>query len=124
MTPELKAKWIDALTSGAYKQGRFRLKRTKEAFCCLGVLCDISETGQWITAKNGEHFFYPHAGSTMLCHGAERCISGLSWQLRECLGLPADAHLNLVQMNDNKVPFNEIAAWIENNVRTQIAKVI
>jgi len=34
-------KWIEALRSGKYKQGRHHLKNKGE-FCCLGVFCDIS----------------------------------------------------------------------------------
>lgn len=41
MTPELKAKWIAALRSGEYPQGRKRLK-SSDGYCCLGVLCAIT----------------------------------------------------------------------------------
>ena len=50
MKPEIKQKWIDALSTATYKQGRERL-RHKDEFCCLGVLCDIysRETGvEWV----------------------------------------------------------------------------
>lgn len=40
MSPELKAKWVAALRSGEYKQGR-EVLRNGDQFCCLGVLCDI-----------------------------------------------------------------------------------
>lgn len=49
MNPEVKEKWVAALESGEYKQGKQALK-TVEGFCCLGVLCDIhaKETGgEW-----------------------------------------------------------------------------
>ena len=45
MNPAVKAKWVAALRSGDYKQGRGALKATTfrgDEFCCLGVLCDIS----------------------------------------------------------------------------------
>jgi hypothetical protein len=46
MNPEIKAKWVAALRSGEYKQGRGQL-RSEDRFCCLGVLCDLhaKETG-------------------------------------------------------------------------------
>lgn len=51
MNPEVKAKWIDALTSGEYSQTK-RCLRDKNGYCCLGVLTDlyIKETGQgkWV----------------------------------------------------------------------------
>lgn len=40
MNPEIKAKWLAALRSGEYKQGRGEL-RNGDSFCCLGVLCDL-----------------------------------------------------------------------------------
>lgn len=41
LKPEVKAKWIAALTSGEYKQGRNWLRTSEDGFCCLGVLCDL-----------------------------------------------------------------------------------
>ncbi len=37
---ELVKKWVAALRSGDYKQGREQL-RNGDQFCCLGVACDI-----------------------------------------------------------------------------------
>lgn len=42
MNPEIKAKWVSALRSGEYKQGRGRLRSPQDGFCCLGVLCDLA----------------------------------------------------------------------------------
>lgn len=46
MLPEWKTKWLAALRSGEYAQGRSAL-RVNDTFCCLGVLCDVvhKETG-------------------------------------------------------------------------------
>ena len=41
MNQEIKEKWVEALRSGKYKQGRSRLKDNENHYCCLGVLCDI-----------------------------------------------------------------------------------
>lgn len=40
MNEEIKAKWIAALRSGDYVQGRNGLRKEGK-YCCLGVLCDI-----------------------------------------------------------------------------------
>lgn len=46
MPKELKAKWVKALRSGKYKQGRGRLYNPETAsFCCLGVLEHICLNG-------------------------------------------------------------------------------
>lgn len=45
MNKEIKEKWVAALRSGEYKQGKSALKETqdgKDAFCCYGVLCDLA----------------------------------------------------------------------------------
>lgn len=46
MKPKIKKLWVEALRSGKYKQGKRALK-TKNGYCCLGVLCDISNLGEW-----------------------------------------------------------------------------
>lgn len=46
MDPELKAKWVKALRSGEYEQARETLRTRRPeghfAYCCLGVLMDIT----------------------------------------------------------------------------------
>lgn len=42
MKPAVKKKWLAALRSGEYKQGKTgQLKDEKGGYCCLGVLCDV-----------------------------------------------------------------------------------
>lgn len=41
MKAEIKEKWIAALESGEYEQGREYLHKGNK-FCCLGVLCDLA----------------------------------------------------------------------------------
>ena len=49
---EHREMWTSALRSGYYKQTTGALQRRdyggREAYCCLGVACDISELGEWI----------------------------------------------------------------------------
>jgi hypothetical protein len=52
MKADIKAKWLKALRSGKYKQGKERLQTTAGRFCCLGVLCDLH--AQATGAKWGE----------------------------------------------------------------------
>jgi hypothetical protein len=50
MNKKVKKLWVDALTSGEYKQTKGTLK-DETGFCCLGVLCDIytkeTKNGVW-----------------------------------------------------------------------------
>jgi len=45
MNEEVKKKWVEALRSGEYEQGRCALNREGK-FCCLGVLCDVHRLEQ------------------------------------------------------------------------------
>lgn len=42
MDQKLKTKWIKALRSGKFKQGKFYFEKDNH-FCCLGVLCYTQE---------------------------------------------------------------------------------
>jgi hypothetical protein len=57
MNPEVKARWVAALRSGEYKQGAGQLRTAQQAFCCLGVLCDLyakeSELESWDSFELG-----------------------------------------------------------------------
>jgi hypothetical protein len=46
MKKEIAAYWVSELRSGKYKQGRNQLKFA-DLYCCLGVLCEISQRGRW-----------------------------------------------------------------------------
>lgn len=55
MDPAIKEKWVAALRSGAYEQGRNQL-RTANGYCCLGVLCDLIDPDGWVGNRHyGEH---------------------------------------------------------------------
>jgi len=42
MNKRIKTRWLKALRSGKYKQGRYALRtKSDNGFCCLGVLCDL-----------------------------------------------------------------------------------
>jgi hypothetical protein len=97
MTPELKQKWIDALRSGKYQQGRSALRTKDDRFCCLGVLCDIVDPSGWEPPAAG---IYAHLGH-----------SGLpdSKFLGDVCGLYAGAAADLSKMNDSGYTFERIA---------------
>lgn len=41
LKPEIKARWLTALRSDKYTQGKYNLRR-QDKFCCLGVLGDLA----------------------------------------------------------------------------------
>lgn len=107
MDPIIKSKWLHALRSGEYKQGKGRL-REHAAYCCLGVLCDIhaKETGgRW---SSNEYL---------------DCAGILPVKVRDWAGLEArDPVVDgldgrcLSSHNDNGKPFPEIADLIEKHL--------
>jgi hypothetical protein len=100
MDAEIKAKWVEALRSGKYEQGQNRLRRG-DAFCCLGVLCDVVGGGEW----ERDQFVIER----------ERGISYLPRPMRRWLD-DSDAEEALVTMNDDGVPFTEIADYIDKRL--------
>jgi hypothetical protein len=57
MDPVAKKKWVDALRSGKYNQGRGRLRHDDE-YCCLGVFCDLIDDGEWSEPTFSGIYFY------------------------------------------------------------------
>ena len=53
MNNELLQIWVDALRSGQFKQGTGTLRNSDDEYCCLGVLCQLSELGTWKARDTG-----------------------------------------------------------------------
>jgi hypothetical protein len=54
MDPNVRSRWVAALRSGDYAQGRELLHRRSadgELFCCLGVLCDLAYRDGVVTRR-------------------------------------------------------------------------
>lgn len=102
MNGELKAKWLEALRSGKYKQGRGRLRDESNQFCCLGVLCDVGGLGAW-GIDDGGYFYEVNGWKSTLVPPASDVIDRYE--------------ADLMALNDgNRLSFKEIADWIEENI--------
>ena len=128
MNPEVKAKWLDALRSGRYRQGVGGLL-TEGKFCCLGVLCDLAVkegVGEWIGASDwtGVNRFAPaDAAENKARSGGYLPIEVARWAgIDNSHWSPEDDDVTvdiyvgskyLSLMNDDHVPFTEIANHIE-----------
>jgi hypothetical protein len=113
MNPEVKKLWLDALRSGEYKQGRYKL-RGIGGYCCLGVLCDLhsktAEGHKWCDAK------FLAGGSTYLGDAY-----GLPTEVRSWAGLlgSTDREVTVARLgedNDRGSTFAEIADRIEREL--------
>lgn len=99
MDKELKAKWVEALRSGSYKQATTYLYDSHDGgFCCLGVLgCVLG-----IPSKAME--------------GASE-ITTMPYRFVYDAGVSEDTARKLaMEMNDSGVPFAQIADYIEANL--------
>lgn len=110
MKAELKQKWIEALRSGEYKQGRMYLRDTSDRYCCLGVLVDVSGF-QWGTTHKHAYQYGFHSDL-----GYRNC-TGLNDQQQVELGIDYDTMNKLMGMNDGQgATFTEIANWIDQHI--------
>ena len=124
MKPEIKQKWIDALATATYKQGKEVLRNKNDEFCCLGVLCDIysKETGVgWELSDD--------VSETMEIEG---CISYLPIKVMNWAGLESNAPIveiegmgDVIQFvgNEDMIPLT----WVNDRLNytfSQIAELI
>lgn len=57
MDVEAKTKWLEALRSGKYTQGKSGLHNIpNDTFCCLGVLCDVQGVYRGEPKDPGSHW--------------------------------------------------------------------
>lgn len=59
MNKEIQDRWVAALRSGEYKQGKYRLQRDDDTYCCLGVLCDLAVKDGVVAAFDGRRELPP-----------------------------------------------------------------
>ena len=96
MNAELKAKWVDALRSGEYRQGTGWLERGG-AYCCLGVLCAIQDS-EWRGYWTNDSMYTETLPLNLNADLADR------------------ERRDLADMNDRGKSFSEIADYIEKNL--------
>lgn len=99
-------KWLDALRSGQYEQGKSWLCRNGK-YCCLGVACEVFELPKEIV---GDRVKY--AGST----GPAPCQVVDALGLHSDTGWTVDGGDSVVTLNDRaRKTFAEIADILEAN---------
>ena len=142
MDKEIKAKWLTALRSGDYAQGKGALRRAQDdTYCCLGVLCDVMAQegkGEWIAEGSSpdDYFLFVTDGfdkSMDIFAAANEGHSetaGLPYKLADALGLDTAGRMpegafvdtqggnawSLVGLNDSAdYTFEEIADVIDEH---------
>jgi hypothetical protein len=114
-TPQQRSlllRWVKALRSGRYVQAQNALREkdfyTKRvSYCCLGVLCNVSDLGRWKHHTLFVPFDEPMGGG----------VFSLPPSIRQAAGLTEAHQETLMVMNDVKQQnFTNIADWIERNI--------
>lgn len=115
---EVKEAWTQALRSGKYDQGKHALRTKDNKFCCLGVLCDISNVGVWALQGDGSYRYK--------CEGYNNNSGeGLPIAVQDWAGIIGTSNPVLKQndfkglysaagLNDDGTPFFQIADLIES----------
>jgi hypothetical protein len=96
MDKKLKMKWVKALESGKFKQGKERLS-AGGYYCCLGVLREIAFKGQ-------------------RCSTLGDYSNLLNPEIQREAGLTKRTQQALAAKNDVGETFKEIAAWIRKHL--------
>lgn len=99
-------KWVDALRSGKYKQGRQCLRRGDD-FCCLGVGCEVAMDNGVPIRKTQDGELYRYGGRASAMPDSAYRWYGLR---------PGQEQDQLIRLNDvHRNSFTEIADYIEEH---------
>lgn len=104
MKRDVAMKWVKALRSGKYRQGKSMLQDNRGRFCCLGILQGPVlgmpiETREEVLSDEAKE-----AAGMMTCNGTPAFPAHI--------GIKRDG---LADANDHGWNFSSIAAWIEKN---------
>lgn len=116
MKKEAKKRWVEALLSEEYRQGKDSLctvDGSGESFCCLGVLLDIEYDGDWVLDYSTTTF---HVYGVDDVGGEYIQTQFLPSQFRDAMGISDEEMVALTNMNDTGETFASIAGWIEESL--------
>ena len=129
MNKEIKARWIERLRSGNYRQVGGPLHCNKGGFCALGVLADIyleDHGEQWQRTGGANYFITQERQHPRMGRVVDECYSTLPFRVAEWAEISPGAQDDIAVMNDelgeprseagylqHVNDFNKIADWIE-----------
>lgn len=109
MNQEIKQRWIEALRSGKYTQTQGNL-RDHIGYCCLGVLCDLYTKEHNEDWEDDNSF----ANQTAVLPSCVIQWAGLVYPNPDISY--GGENTSLAGVNDDEVPFSEIADLIEEQL--------
>lgn len=135
MNPVVKEKWLAALRSGEYKQGRYRLAKRRLGaeeweYCCLGVLCELAiQDGVKLTRKFEEQEIGPDKFDLSIWEATRYTPPGrygdsafLPEEVADWAGLDRNGKVDpslptLPELNDeHEQSFDEIAVFVQEHL--------
>ena len=117
MNKDIKDKWIEALRSDKYTQGKGYLHQVQDnSYCCLGVLCDILDVPKQNDCE------YRSADGDIYRYGTnDTSVFSMPANIAHQIGIDDVVQGKLQNMNDGNDDmrshsFTEIANYIEKNL--------
>lgn len=128
MKKNVMTKWVKALRSEKYKQGKELLCTDDDKFCCLGVLCDLYQKE---AKRNKKAQLDSHVDEDIGCvvySGESEALpdevkdwAGLKTNVGETIDIKTTARYStynsLAHMNDGGLKFKTIANFIEEHYK-------
>jgi hypothetical protein len=105
MKKAIKENWLAALRSGEYKKGKSYLRKKDNTYCCLGVLCDILDTG-WMIEDDSHNYI----------RTKDNCTVWLSNDIKKNCEISWDEEGVLIALNDNSETFAPVIEYIEQKL--------
>lgn len=116
LNPQVKEKWLEALRSGRYVQGKNFL-RCESGYCCLGVRNDLAVQAGAISPPQDLGGEWEYAGMTGMPSDTETAWAyGIQITDQSSMIDAMTADEFLAQLNDDGESFLRIADWIEENL--------
>jgi hypothetical protein len=122
MKPQVKEKWLNALRSGEYQQGKHSL-RVENNFCCLGVLTDLyvqeNSDGCWVEAGHNYGFRDNHRDDNFydMEYLPEMVVNWAGLEDENPTVRIADSYYEVISnLNDTDYTFARIADIIEEQL--------
>lgn len=106
---EFVTRWANTLRSGEYKQGKNRLRKADDTFCCLGVVADMQNVS---CTKCDDEFAYTFDDNRAAIGGYASILpefyfqdlTGFTWEQAE-----------IAELNDKGKTFAEIADILDRS---------
>lgn len=114
---EFQLKWLEALESGEFKQGKAYLKQIVDGephYCCLGIGCQLLKLEE-VEPKSGSDDIIAFVDSEVESNTSTAGTQLMkALKIRDTVGSIMNNN-SLTSMNDNNVSFKDIAKFCREN---------